>query len=308
MKRTLLLALAAVLLAGCEHSETELRIGASPWPGNAPVFLAADDGRLGAGVRVVEFSSETAALQAFRNRALDVAVLTLDEALLLAGEGHGVRIVALTDLSAGAGVMLARPPLGDVASLRGRRIGVESTGTGGFILAHALRLAGLAVADVQIVSLLPHEQAGEYAAGRIDVAVSHEPFAERLRALGARPVFDTRQMEDDLIRAVVVRDSRLNEHRRRVGELVRALLAGRAAFAGDAGLARAARRYRQTPEEFRQAYAGVRPLTEADNRAYFADDARRLRDVLAHVQDEMLEARLIAAPVDLAKLPVGVLP
>ena len=299
---------ALILLAGCSQPDTELRVGASPWPGNAPYFLAADDGRLGASVRLVEFASETATLQAFRNRALDVAILTLDEAVLLASEGHAVRIAALTDISAGAGQILARPPLAGVKELKGRRVAVESTGVGAFILAHALRQSGLAVSDAEIVTLLPHEQADEYAAGRIDAAVSHEPYAGRLRALGAQIAFDTRQMDDDLIRAVVVRDTCLTDHPGRLRELLRALYASRAALTGEVALALAARRYGQTPAQFGAAYAGVRPLDEAANAAYFADGARKLQVVLSHIQDEMLEARLIDASVELGLLPMKAAP
>ena len=299
---------ALFLLTACSQPDTELRVGASPWPGNAPFFLAADDGRLGASVRLVEFASETATLQAFRNRALDVAILTLDEAVLLASEGHAVRIAVLTDISLGAGQILARPPLAGMKDLKGRRVAVESTGVGAFILAHALRQSGLAVSDAEIVTLLPHEQADEYAAGRIDAAVSHEPYAGRLRALGAQIAFDTRQMDDDLIRAVVVRDTCLTDHPGRLRELLRALYASRAALAGEVALARAARRHSQTPAQFGEAYAGVRPLDEAANAAYFADGARKLQDVLSHIQDEMLVARLIDASVDLGLLPMKAAP
>lgn len=297
-----------LLFAGCSQTETELRVGASPWPGNAPFYLAADDGRLGNQVRLVEFASESATLQAFRNRALDVAILTLDEAVLLASEGHAVRIAALTDVSVGAGQILARPPLAGVKDLRGQRVAVESTGVGAFILAHALHQSGLTVADVEIVALLPHEQAGEYEAGRIDAAVSHEPYAGRLRALGARPVFDTRQMDDDLIRAVVVRDTCLQDHPGRLRKLVQALYASRTALAGEAAMARAALRYGQTSSQFGAAYAGVRPLDEADNAAYFADGARKLLDVLAHIHEEMQAAQLINSPVDLPSLLLGAAP
>lgn len=309
MKWSRLAALSVLLLfAGCSQTESELRVGASPWPGNAPFYLAADDGRLGNQVRLVEFASETATLQAFRNSALDVAILTLDEAVLLASEGHAVRIAALTDISVGAGQILARPPLAGAKDLRGRRVAVESTGVGAFILAHALHKSGLTVADVDIVTLLPHEQAGEYEAGRIDAAVTHEPYAGRLRASGAQIAYRTDQMDDDLIRAVVVRDTCLQDHPGRLRKLVQALYASRTALADEGAMARVARRYGQTPAEFALAYAGVRPLGEADSAAYFAGGARKLLEVLAHIHEEMMVAGLIDAPVELAQLPIEVAP
>jgi NitT/TauT family transport system substrate-binding protein len=287
-----------LVLAGCAPVETELRLGASPWPGNAPLIHAADAGRLGAGVRVVEFASESATLQAFRNLALEAAILTLDEALLLAAEGQRLRVVALNDISLGAGRIMARPAIKNLTNLRGRRVAVESAAVGAFFLEHALRQAGLTSADIELVALLPHEQAREYAAGGIDAAVGHEPFSSRLEKLGAHAVFDTRQIDGDIVRALVVRDDASAIAPPRLARLAAALFAAQADFApADAAIARqAAKRYGQSAEEFARAWDGLRLLGEQENHDYFADDAGRLRELLAHIRDEMLAADLIPRP------------
>jgi len=294
------------LLGACAPPAAELRLGVSPWPGNAPFIQAGDESRLGSGVRVVEFSSETATLQAFRNRTLEAAILTLDETLLLAAEGLPLRVAALTDLSAGAGKIMARPGVRGMNDLRGRRVAVESTAVGAFILAHALRDAGMALADVEMVALLPHEQAREYAAGRIDAAVGHEPYSSRLEQLGARAIFDTGHAEDDILRVLVVHDAGPEIPGERLRALAGALLAAQAEFPlSDAtAAAQAARRYGLSPAEMVRAWAGLRPLGEQGSRAYFADDAARLRALLAHIQDEMLAAGIIERPP--ASLAFGV--
>lgn len=298
--RTFCIYLLLLVLAGCAPVETELRLGASPWPGNAPLIHAADAGRLGAGVRVVEFASESATLQAFRNRVLEAAILTLDEALLLAAEGQRLRVVALNDISLGAGRIMARPAIRNLQDLRGRRMAVESAAVGAFMLEHALRQAGLASTDIELVALLPHEQAREYAAGRIDAAVGHEPFSSRLEKLGAHAVFDTRQIEGDIMRALVVHDDASAIAPPRLARLTAALFAAQADFAPvDAAVAsQAAKRYGQTAAEFARAWEGLRLLGEQENRAYFTDDAARLREVLAHIRDEMLAAGIIRRPPD----------
>lgn len=287
-------------LAGCAPVESELRLGASPWPGNAPLIHAADAGRLGAGVRVVEFASESATLQAFRNRALEAAILTLDEVLLLASEGQRLRVVALTDISVGAGRIMARPGIKNLKELRGRRVAVESAAVGAFFLEHALRQAGLASTDIELVALLPHEQVREYAAGRIDAAVGHEPFSSRLERHGAHAVFDTRQIEEDVMRVLVVHDEAPVIAPPRIARLVAALYAAQNEFApADAVIvAHAAKRYGQTAAEFARAWEGLRLLGEQENLDYFADDAIRLRELLAHIRDEMLAAGLIRRPPD----------
>lgn len=305
MKRVLPFALyAAWLLAGCGHPESELRVGASPWPGNAPLFVAADEGRLGPRTRMVEFPSETAALQAFRNQAIDVAILTLDEVVLLASEGQQPRVAALTDASSGAGALLARPPIASLAELKGRAIAVESTGVGGFILEHALRQAGLTPADVTIVSLPPHEQPSAYAERRIDAVLTDEPYATEFRQRGARKLFDTGDMDGDVIRAVVVRDACLADHPAQVDHLVRQIFASRDRLAkSGAGMAaRMGQRYGISGGEFSSMYAGVKVLGPDDNAAYFRDGGRSLKALLSHIQREMLDGRLISQSVDVSAL------
>lgn len=306
MKRLLPFALfAAALLTGCDHRETELRVGASPWPGNAPLFVAADDGRLGPNTRMVEFTSETAALQAFRNQAIDVAILTLDEVVLLASEGQRPRVAALTDVSVGAGVLLGRPPIASLAELKGRAIAVEGTGVGGFILSHVLRQAGLAPADVTIVSLLPHEQPFAYAERRVDAVLTDEPYAAEFRQRGARRLFDTGGMDGDVIRAVVVRDTCIAEHAAQVDHLVAKIFAiSRDLLANEGnGMAeRLGRRYDITGMEFSAMYAGVKILGPEDNAAYFSNGGQRLKAMLSHIQQEMLDGRLISQPVDVSAL------
>ncbi len=297
MRFTACLGYAALLFLGaCARPAPELRFGLSPWPGNAPFIQAGDDGRLGAGVRVVELASETATLQAFRNRTLEAAILTLDEVLLLAAEGLPLRVAALTDFSAGAGRIMARPAIGSLKALRGRRVAVESAAVGSFMLAHALREAGLASADVELVALLPHEQAREYAAGRIDAAVGHEPYSSRLEQLGARGIYDTGRADGDILRVLVLHEGAVPHGR--LTALAGALFAAQAGFAPlDAGAAaRAAKRYGLSAAEFARAWEGLRPLGERENRDYFADDAARLRTLLAHIRDEMLAAGLIDRP------------
>lgn len=307
MRSTVCLGYAALFLLGaCAQPAPELRLGASPWPGNAPFIQAGDEARLGAGVRVVEFSSETATLQAFRNRTLEAAILTLDETLLLASEGLPLRVAALTDISAGAGKIMARPAIKGMNDLRGHRVAVESTAVGAFLLAHALRDAGMALADVELVALLPHEQAREYAAGRIDAAVGHEPYSSRLERLGARAIFATGHAEEDILRVLVVHDAGPAISRERLRALVDALFAAQAEFAPvDArAAAQVAKRYGLSPAECVRAWAGLRPLGERGNRAYFDDDAARLRTLLTHIQDEMLAAGIIERPP--ANLAFGV--
>lgn len=66
------------------------------------------DGQL---LRLVELGSTTQVMDALRTGRLDVAGVTLDEALTLAHEGVPISVIWVMNISAGADVIIARPPL-----------------------------------------------------------------------------------------------------------------------------------------------------------------------------------------------------
>lgn len=108
MKAWLALLLALLALAGCsEPSALPLRVGLNPWVGYDPLVLARERRLLDpAQVRVVELLSNTETQRALRNGQIDGAAMTLDEALRLADEGVALKIVAVLDISSGAGAVL----------------------------------------------------------------------------------------------------------------------------------------------------------------------------------------------------------
>ncbi len=70
-------------------------------------------------------------MDALRVGSLDLAGLTLDEALLLAQEGVPIAVIWVLNTSAGADALLAKPGITTLDALRGKRIGVEQTAVGG---------------------------------------------------------------------------------------------------------------------------------------------------------------------------------
>ena len=114
--------MAAPLLVACQPvPAAPLALGLNAWVGYDPLVLARERGLIDTrAVKVIELSSSSETLRHFRNRLLDAAALTLDEALRLADEGFDPRVVAVLSASAGADVVLAVPEVRDLAGLRGR--------------------------------------------------------------------------------------------------------------------------------------------------------------------------------------------
>jgi len=108
MRKVRLLSLCWLLLAAtlaAAHGEVDqwLRIGTNVWPGYEPLYIVADreDWDGGLKLRLVEYPSATEVLRAFRNKALEVAALTLDEVLMLQVNDVPVTVISVDDFGTG---------------------------------------------------------------------------------------------------------------------------------------------------------------------------------------------------------------
>jgi len=315
MRKTLLLSLywlllAATVSAAYGESGQLLRVGTNVWPGYAPLYIAADredwDDELN--VRLVEYPSATEVLRAFRNRSLEAAALTLDEVLTLQASGVPVTVIAVLDVSAGGDVILAKPHIQGFHDLSGKRVGVESSALGAYMLTRALELNGMALRDVDVVhmDISVHERA--FNSGDVDAVVTFDPVRARLLSGGAREVFSSREIPGEIVDVLVVHDDALHDAWPRLRELVagwfRAL-----DFMQREPLAAArftARRLQATPEEVLEGYQGLE-LPDAERNSHLLGG--ELQVTAKRLQEALVENGLLQSAWDIQQLfEAGLLP
>lgn len=219
--RRLILVFVCLSLLACQGEPEELRIGGNRWLGYAPLYLADELQWLQpAGLRLVEYPDTTGVLRGFRNGLLDAALLTLDEALALQSSGHDLELLLVTDISAGADTLYAREPIRHIGDLKNQRIGVENTALGAFILARVLDKADLERSDIQVIDLPVPEHVGALRAGHIDAVITFASEGPALEALGARRIFDSREIPEEIIDVLVIERSRVDaKARERIRQL-----------------------------------------------------------------------------------------
>ena len=208
-------------VSACQPPLPVLRVGAIPFAGYGFLFLAHDLGLLAPHrVQMKELRSSTDVLRALASGRLEAAALTLDEVLTGLQGGIPLTVVAVLDQSAGADVVMARPPIQRAADLRGRRIGVESSAVGAFMMAALLDAAALRAQDVQLVQVALPDSATAYRQGRADAVVTAEPWASQLEAEGAQRVFDSRAIPGRIVDVLAVRTELLATQAAQVRVLV----------------------------------------------------------------------------------------
>lgn len=299
----ILILIALILLPGCSRDDASatLRLGTNVWPGYEPLFLARKLGYWSeAQVRLVEYPSATEVLRAFRNRSIEAASLTLDEVMQLCEDEVPVQVVLVHDISAGADVVLARAGVAGMAGLKGRRVGVESSALGAFMLTRALEKYGLRLDDIEVssVDVNGHEKA--YLAGEVDAVVTFEPVRTRLLNAGAHEVFSSRELPNEIVDVLVVHDQFVRQHPERVQLLVDGWFMALAMMEQDRLSAANvfSERLKTTPEEVLASFEGLRLPTRADNLALLAGESATLKSTVEHLSRVMSAHKLLRGPVE----------
>lgn len=301
-----LLPLALLGLAACGPQEqAPIRLGTGTWPGYEPLYLAEARGDLpDTDVRLVAYPSSTEVIRALRNRSLEAAALTLDEVLLLLADGVPLKVLLVLDVSNGGDVVLARPGIRKLKDLRGKRVGVESTALGAYMLTRSLQQAGLGIGDVTVhhLDVNTHEQA--YLRGDVDAVVTFEPVRTRLLNAGARELFSTRQLPGEIIDVLVAHESVLAARPQAFRRLVEAWFRNIAFLHEDPDEASRiiARRLKITPPEVLASYRGLTLPDPADNRRLLGGDPPPLQATARRLAQVLLDAALLPRPVDSAGL------
>lgn len=196
-------------LAACSTA-APLRLGIQPWIGHEPLFLARELNWLPASVQFEVGNQASDSLDGLHQGRLDAAALTLDEMLKARSDGLPLLAVLILDTSAGADMVLALPELTRLQDLRGRRLAVERSAVGRLMLLKALEAAGLALHEVQVVTMRLDEQTAAWQRRQIDAAISYEPTASRLMREGAHRLFDSRALPETIFDVLAVRRDRLH--------------------------------------------------------------------------------------------------
>lgn len=209
----LLCFLSTMMLIACtDVPEPALRIGTNLWPGYVPLYLAQERGDLASDkVHLVEFSSASQVMQAYRNDLLDAAAVTLDEALLLLDNGEELKIVLVLDISNGADAIIGRPGVSKLADIKDKRIGLENNALGAYVISRALEIAKLDQESITIIPLEINEQEQAFKKNEIDAVVTFEPIISKLIKEGGNSIFDSSQIPGEIVDVLVVKNEILSQ-------------------------------------------------------------------------------------------------
>jgi NitT/TauT family transport system substrate-binding protein len=185
------------------------RVGYNAWIGSIAYFVALEKGffkEAGLDVQPKMFSAPGDTLQPLLAGDLDAALTTADSVLTVADKVPGqLKIVYLTDTSAGADAVLAKPDIKDVKGMKGKKVAATLGQCNHLLLLKALDKAGLTEKDIELVNMNPDDAGAAFAAGKIDVAVTWEPWLTQSASSGkGHVIFSTKETPNLILDVLAV--------------------------------------------------------------------------------------------------------
>ncbi|MEJ5241234.1 MAG: ABC transporter substrate-binding protein [Anaerolineales bacterium] len=250
---------------------TKVRIGTQPWIGYGPWWIAQEKGffaKYGLEAELVNFVEDKEVNAAFASGEMDAANLATHTALKLYAAGLDLRIVLVEDASYQADAILAPKSITSIADLKGKKIAYEEGTTSDLLLNYTLQQNGMTLSDIEPVFMPAADAGAALIAGKVDVAVTYEPYISE--ALAQNPdlhLLYTAAERPGLISDVLAVRANLDP------KIVTALLQVWQEALNyynsnpQEGQAIIARNVGSTPEELKTAFDGVRFYDLAENRA-----------------------------------------
>jgi NitT/TauT family transport system substrate-binding protein len=160
------------------------KVGFNAWIGSIAFFVAREKGFFkdeGLDVQAKSFSSPGDGLTPLLTGDLDAVLSTADSVITVLDKAPGqLRVVYLTDTSAGADAILARKDITSIKGMKGKKVAATLGQCNQLLLEKALEKAGLTDKDIELVNMNPDDAGSAFAAGKIDVAVTWEPWITKV--------------------------------------------------------------------------------------------------------------------------------
>ena len=152
------------------------------WSGYAPLYLAQEKGFFtehGLDVELSVTQDLSTRKQAFAGKKVDALATALDVQVTVAAAGIPLKIVWAFDDSFGGDGILAKPEIQSIEELKGKQVAFLRGSTSHLLLLTALTSVGLTEKDITAVNMTAGDAGAAFVAGRVDAAVTWEPWLSK---------------------------------------------------------------------------------------------------------------------------------
>jgi NitT/TauT family transport system substrate-binding protein len=205
---------------------TKVRLAFSTWNGYLALVVGVKEGffkKHGADVSYSVIEDPVQRFNAFKAGRLDAIASTTDTFSRTNAKGIDSVMVLGVDASVGGDGIIAEKKIAKVEQLKGQRVGVSSGSVSQWFLAYVLDQHGLALDDVKQVDMTAGDAGAAFAAGRIPVAATWQPWLSRAQKNpNGHILVDTKKYPDIITDQVAFQPDFIKDH----PDVVRAFVEG----------------------------------------------------------------------------------
>ena len=159
-----------------------IKLAFSTWNGYMALVIAAKEGyykKHGLKVSYTVIEDPVQRFNAFKAGSLNAIATTVDTYSRTYAKGiHSVEVLGL-DASVGGDGIVAEKSITTVGQLKGQKIAVSAGSTSQWLLAYVLSLHHMSLKDVKQIDLTSGDAGAAFAAGRVKIAVTWQPWLSR---------------------------------------------------------------------------------------------------------------------------------
>jgi NitT/TauT family transport system substrate-binding protein len=277
----------ALALGLIARGPRQLMVAISSWPGYEYLYLAEQKdlaGRFRLDLRVEQFSSLQDQRRAYSNGAVDVIATTVPEAIAICQESprRCPQLVLVLDESVGADRLVARREIQHPEQLLGRRVGLEASVLGQYLLLSSFRERPVRLEQMSLIYDGPQALVRGLQAGQLDAIVTYAPHDVPLRDDERfHTLFSSAALPGQVVDVLAVDPVFARRHPDAVRALVRTWWAAQAEVRRNPGpsVALMASRQRMTAQEFLRTEEGLRYPGPTQQRWLLAADGPLARSM-----------------------------
>jgi len=292
----------------CDRSTQQpLRIAHVSWPGYEPLSLAESED-LYDDVNVINYrvGSATEVIRAFEQDIVDVAAVTLDEAISLQSRSKElVYVIAILDISHGADVIIAKKNIDSISGLKGKRVGLESSALGAFFISRAVDFApDLSLEQVQIVPLLYDQHFESFMSDNVDAIVTFEPVKSMILKNKGHIIFDSTVIENEIIDVLITKQSYAEKNSKEIKAITAGYFNALEFIKKhpDESLSKMAKFEGVSVSSFSKSLSGIRIPDKTENRVLLSGESPALISTIEKLQVFLRKNKLIKQNISVPML------
>lgn len=190
-----LLLLCMVMITGCggapkeetkedanqaaDGKAVQFKLAHATWVGYGPLYIAKEKGlfeKYGIAPELVVIEDESQYAAALASGQIQALGNVVDREVIHYAKGTAETFILAMDESAGGDGIIAKKEINTVADLKGATIGLDKSSTSYFFFLSVLEKNGLKEEDVTIQEMSAGDAGAAFVAGKLDAAVSWEPW------------------------------------------------------------------------------------------------------------------------------------